>query len=384
MRNKALPYYSFLVLLWLSISPHIQAQPTLQFDGQVSAITSFSPDNTLDFFGGFRYIPELNFDWRLDSAKNQNFYLEGSANISGSTGFHPFDTSHTLGKIDPYRIFVRYTGKRLEARLGLQKIDFGSSSIMRPLQWFNQIDPRDPLTLTNGVYAALGRYYFKSNANIWLWFLYQNEKSRGFDIMQTNKNIPEYGSRIQHPIPKGEIGFSYHHRTADSRNLPGIPSFEKIPEDRFGIDGKWDIGVGLWLEAVHIIKSKEVDFLTNQSLFNVGLDYTLGIGNGLHVIGEHMLLSYDKKAFEWSNPVNISALALSYPLTLFDNISCFANYQWSSKEPAFFLNYQHQFAKVTGYVMAYYNPKTQQGIQQNELIQTFSGPGLRLMVVYNH
>ena len=35
--------------------------------------------------------------------------------------------------------------------------------------------------------------------------------------------------------------------------------------------------------------------------------------------------------------------------------------------------------------MAFYNPDTpQQGIQQNELVNQFAGPGIRLMLVYNH
>ena len=59
--------------------------------------------------------------------------------------------------------------KNIENRLGLQKIDFGSALLIRPLQWFNQIDPRDPLRLTNGVYGILFRQYFNDNSNIWLW-----------------------------------------------------------------------------------------------------------------------------------------------------------------------------------------------------------------------
>ena len=110
--------------------------------------------------------------------------------------------------------------------------------LLRPIQWFNQIDPRDPLQLTNGVYAALGRYYFLNNANIWLWVLYGNEKTRGFDVLESNWKIPEIGTRIQYPIPKGEIALSYHYRTANSINQSFLNPYEKIPEHRIGIDGK--------------------------------------------------------------------------------------------------------------------------------------------------
>ncbi|MFQ3214494.1 MAG: hypothetical protein ACI9L9_001936, partial [Marivirga sp.] len=36
------------------------------------------------------------------------------------------------------------------------------------------------------------------------------------------------------------------------------------------------------------------------------------------------------------------------------------------------------------YVMAYYNPSQLIGIQQNDFVNNFSGPGIRLLVVFNH
>ena len=69
---------------------------------------------------------------------------------------------------------MRYSSDQFELRLGLQKINFGSASMLRPLMWFDQMDPRDPLHLTDGVWGLLARYYFLNNANIWLWGLYGN------------------------------------------------------------------------------------------------------------------------------------------------------------------------------------------------------------------
>ena len=114
------------------------------------------------------------------------------------------------------------------------------------------------------------------------------------------------------------------------------------------------------------------------------MDYTFGIGNGLNATAEHLILSYDKEPLQFKSPENISAVMASYPIALYDNLSLITNYNWPSKDISLFLNYQHQFKKITGYFMAYYNPATQQGIQKNELVQTFSGPGIRLMAVYNH
>lgn len=378
-----------VIIILLSIffcthSAWTQEQPKekVQFDGQLSTVFSFSPDNTLDWFAGVRYIPELSYKIPVDSTRIIDF--EAAANISGSLLFHPFDSLNVDGRIAPYRLWARYSGKQFEFRVGLQKIDFGSANLLRPLQWFNQIDPRDPLQLTNGVYGVLGRYYFLNNANVWVWSLIGNEKTRGFDIIETNKKIPEVGMRIQHPVPKGEVAFSYHFRTANTSSQIFVPSYEKVPEHKLGLDGKWDVTVGLWFEAVYSHKSKNIGQFTNQTLLNIGTDYTFGIGNGLNIVAEHLLSSFDETAFGFDNTRNITALTASYPLTFYDNLSTVLYYDWAGKDFTFFLNYEHQFKRLVGYLMLYYNPSIQSGVQQNDLVNNFSGPGIRLMFVYNH
>jgi len=372
--NKATGLTFFIIAMLCYKTTNAQNKP--EFNGQVSAFGNYAPDNTYDGLLGGRYIPELQYNIGLDSTKNIDF--EASANIYGTAIFDLFDESETDGDIDPYRIWGRYTGEQFEFRVGLQKIDFGSATILRPLQWFNQIDPRDPLQLTNGVYGALLRYYFLNNANIWVWGLYGNEKTRGFDALESYKDHPEFGGRVQSPLSKGEIALTYHHRTATNTAI------EQIPENKFAIDGKWDVEVGLWFEASHTNSTKNIGDLTNQTLINGGIDYTFGIGNGLNVVTEHLVSTFDEKAFEFSNNAHITAATLSYPLGFFDNLSAVTYYSWETEDFSFFLNFEHQFKHFTGYFMPYYNPEQQQGIAQNELIYTSSGPGLRLMLVYNH
>lgn len=357
-------------------------QNKLEFDGQLSAFGNISPDNDLDVLFGARYIPELDYSIPLDSTSNIDF--QASVNLDGDIAFSPFYKSEENGNLDPYRIWARYSTEQFELRAGLQKMDFGSATMLRPLQWFNQIDPRDPLALTNGVYGLLSRYYFTNNANIWTWVLYGNEKTRGFDVVKTYDKRPEYGGRVQIPVPKGEMALSYHHRTADSRELSIVDSFEQIAEDRFGIDGKWDVEVGLWFEATYSHKSEDIGILTNQTLMNIGVDYTFGLGNGLGMIIEHLVSSFDEKAFQFANNRHITAINGTYPLTMNDNLSTVIYHDWASNNASFFLNYEHRFNKLTGYLMAYYNPDTQQAFRQNDLVNNNSGPGIRLMLVYNH
>ncbi len=376
-----MPFIGFLIgLLFFTMT--VNGQHSLEFDGQLAAFGNYSPDNELDVFFGGRYIPELDYTIPLDSTKALDFQVSG--NLHASTNLSPFYKGNAQGDIDPYRIWARYSSKQFEVRLGLQKIDFGSATMLRPLQWFNQIDPRDPLSLTNGVYGLLVRYYFLNNANIWVWGLIENEKTRGFDVVETNKKRPEFGGRIQYPVPKGEIAISYHHRTANSSNLSNLSIDNQIPENRIGFDAKWDIEIGLWLEATYSHKSENIGMLANQTLLNIGADYTFGIGNGLNLIAEHLVASYDEQAFQFKNKNQFTAFNVSYPLGLFGSLNTLAYYNWTTNDTTFFINYQHQFNKITGYFMAYYNPHAQQGFLQNELVNTFSGPGIRYMLVYNH
>ncbi|MBX2840813.1 MAG: hypothetical protein KTR26_03525 [Flammeovirgaceae bacterium] len=367
----------FIVLPGLGI-----AQNKVVFDGQLSAFDNFAPDNDLDYLLGARYIPELSYSAPIDSSKTLDFFA--SANIYGSANFHPFDTASYAGDVQPYRIWARFTGNQYEVRVGLQKIDFGVATILRPLQWFNQVDPRDPLGITNGLYGALGRYYFLNNANIWLWALYGNDDPKGFEIIGSNGKIPEFGGRVQYPVPKGEIALTYHHRVADSQSIPTLPQYEKIPENRFGFDAKWDVTIGLWVEASHINKSKNLGIFTNQTLINIGMDYTFGVGNGMNFAFEHLISAVDEKAFKFEKTFNISATTLAYPLGFFDNLSAVSTFNWETKDASFFLNYEHQFSKFAGYVMLFYNPDTPPGFIENDIENTLKGPGLRLMLVYNH
>ncbi|PIE88444.1 MAG: hypothetical protein CSA04_01890 [Bacteroidetes bacterium] len=359
-----------------------EARHKLAFDGQASAHISYSPHEKLTCFIGGRYLPQLAYTYNF---KNRStLHIEGAANIYGSALFLPFDSLRIDGGIKPYRVWGRYAGKQYEIRIGLQKINFGTAMMLRSLQWFDKIDPRDPLTFTTGVYGALGKYYFLNNANIWAWILYGNGQTKGFEVLTNHAHIPEWGGRIQYPMSKGEIAATYHHRTANSQNRQGVPTHRYIPENRYALDGKWDIGIGLWFEAAYIHKTKKVGILTHQTYLTLGGDYTFNIGNGLQVTLEHLLSGYDEKAFAFEHTLNVSATSIVYPLGFFDRISTMAYYAWKSGKGSLFISYEHQFKRLAGYVMAYYNPDTSPAMGSAQYENSFSGPGIRLMLVYNH
>jgi hypothetical protein len=360
-----------------------RAQDSLQFKGQVSAWALYNPDNDLQVWAGARYLPQLNY--AIPLAENRLIDFEVSANMNGTIGFQPFDTSHGMGDIKPYRIWARYSTSQFELRLGLQKINFGSASMLRPLMWFDKLDPRDPLQLTDGVWGLLGRYYFLNNANLWIWGLIGNEKPKTWETGKTKQWFPEFGGRFQTPVPKGEAALSYHFRMADIRELDTtVAAYPEVAENRFGLDGKWDLGVGLWMEGAWIRKSKNAGIFTNQEILNGGMDYTFGIGNGLNLIVEQLVVSNDEKPFQFSHLLTFTGLSLSYPPGLTDNLGIIVFYDWTHDAFYNFVNWHKQFNLISLYLMAFWNPENYMMPQQGDSGNLFAGKGVQVMVVWNH
>jgi hypothetical protein len=372
-----------VALLFLHSLLHAQVSDTLIFKGQLIAWTNANPSGDLPLWLGGRYLPQLNYDLNLPGTRL--FDLEASANIFGNIGLHPFDSAATAGTVKPYRLWARYSAAQWEFRLGLQKINFGSASLLRPLMWFDQIDPRDPIQFTDGVWAALGRYYFLNNANIWVWGLYGNNNPRGWDLAKSTRRKPEFGGRLQYPLPKGEAGFSVHHRMADTRDLNGIPAFREAPETRLGFDAKFDLVVGCWLEASWTANHEPLGAFSNQEMLNAGVDYTFGIGNGLYAVFEQLLVSSDEKAFSFSNTATLSLLSFNYPIGLFDSIGAIVYIDWTNAHVYSFVNWALQFDKTTLYLMGYWNPKDTQLPSQNNATQNpYAGIGLQVLFLFNH
>lgn len=361
----------------------IRGQDSLRFIGQLSLWINANDGSKLPVQSGVRYIPQINYSDHIGSRGQID--AEMSANISGSASFNLFDTLSATGNLKPYRAWVRYSSDQFEIRLGLQKLNFGSSLMLRPLMWFDQLDPRDPLQLTDGVWGLLARYYFLNNANVWLWGLYGNNERRGWEAIPVNRRIPEFGGRIQLPVPRGEMAFSYHHRVADSRDMgAAIDPLEKIPENKFGLDAKWDLKAGLWFEGSLTNKMKDIGIFTNQLILNAGVDYTFAAGRGLYVAFEHLLATYDEMAFAFSNKTSFSLMTASYPLGLSDKLSTIIYYNWTGNAVYSFLNWQRQYDNIAFYIMAFWNPKYFELPAQAGSQNLFAGKGIRIMFVLNH
>jgi hypothetical protein len=333
---------------------------------------------------GGRYIPELSIEKPFEDGKMLD--VELSVNAFANSDFTGGKHINSRAKLKPYRAWIRYSTNKFELRAGLQKINFGSASALRPLMWFDQIDARDPLQLTDGVYGLLGRYYFKNNANIWLWTLIANDKQRGWDVVPSIKDKPEFGGRFQFPAATGEAAVSLHHRTtndaifiSDSVNTNDIPK----TENKIGLDGKWDIGVGFWYEVV-LKQNGKRQYLNNwEDYINVGVDYTFGLGQGLNVISEFFRINSSDILLGNGERLHFSILTANYPIGIINNISSIIFYNWDCKQWYRFINFQRQYDYWTFYIMAFWNPENYNLYNLGNERTLHAGKGIQLLAVWN-
>jgi hypothetical protein len=226
--------------------------------------------------------------------------------------------------------------------------------------WFDKMDFRDPLQLTDGVYGLLGRYYFNNNVNVWLWTLYGNKKEKGWEIAPSTGKKPEFGGMLQIPVPKGEMAMSYHNRKADySKLFSGIPSVTDtiFSEQMFAFDGKWDLGVGLWFEYVKKLNDEKNKLMSRwETYYCVGIDYTFNVGNGLSLHFRVFPLFKYSRERPVRNKSNYSTLSLNYPLFLSHRLPVWFYYNYDAREWYRFLTYSSNMIYLSLYLMAFWNP----------------------------
>lgn len=353
------------------------------FSGRASGWLGASWDTSFLGQAGLRYLPEGRFSVPIDG----QFTFDAEASVNGfvSADARSFGRPEIEARIKPYRGFVRLSSPRFEARAGLQKINFGSAMLLRPLMWFDRVDPRDPLELTDGVYGLLARYYFQNNINIWAWGLLGNSAPKGWEVVGSDRWTPEPGARVQVPVPRGEVAATYHHRAFRSELAympPGPRETLSATENRVGIDGKWDVGVGLLVEAVLSRQASDLRPDVWQRMATVGLDYTFGIGSGLGVVAEHMLVGSADKPFGTGQDVQLSALMLSFPLGLLDNLRAIVYFDWTNRDLYSFLGWQRTTDNWMFSLSAFANPDRPAATGRPGA--GAAGKGIRFDVVFNH
>lgn len=352
----------FLVTKVLAQSP--------DFNGQISIWGTVYNENDKSLLnGGIRFIPEMT--WLKDISDESFFDL----NISLNTLLFKTETEF-IDDLELYRLKLRYATSQSELRIGLQKINFGPARILRSLRWFDTVDPTDPLKITNGVYGIRYKYNFLNNAEIWLWLLYGNDKLKGNEFLKSKKNIPEFGGRFSHPFLDGEIAGTYHHRNTEIFGT-------EISENRFALDGRWEIEAGLWFEAVASKFGESVMPYNWQNSLTLGTDYTFSIGNGLMITAEHMVHHISKDFLSSGRTNKTSALSISYPFGLVDNLSAFLFYQWERDKIYQTIQWNRVYDEFIINFNFYNYPESSPILSGDTRDQTRSGYGFQFMIIYN-
>jgi len=376
----------FLFLISFSASSTYQAlAQLLSLNGQFSGWIVGNTDKSIGKQFGVRYLPDVS----LLKYFRHNYLIDGEFAVNGYQIWRATSPStiQTDGDIKPYRIWLRFSSNQFETRIGLQKISFGSALLMRALMWFDRIDPRDPLQLTDGVYGMLLRYYFLNNTNVWFWGLLGNHKSKGWEIFPSKNNSLEGGGRLQIPFGTGEIAATYHYRTLDQGNssISEINYLdETIPESRIALDGKWDVGIGLWFESVVLHQQTELFPLNFWHMLSVGADYTFKLGNGLHALSEFFLFETSSGFLKKGEGVSFSALLGDYLIGLSDHVFAIIYYDWKEKNTYRFFRWQRTYDNWSFHLISYWNPNQELWHQLPSGNKVFTGKGVQLMVAFNH
>jgi hypothetical protein len=344
--------------------------------GQLSGWSSESRGgDTRNNNTGLRYIPRVILTQQL----SDEYFIDTEISLNGylSTGTARGESD---SKLKLYRLKFRFATPQTEIRIGLQKINFGPAQLLRPLRMFDSVDPRDPLQLTGGVYGLRFKYNALNNSNIWLWGLYGNEDTKGVEMLETSSGTPEFGGRIQYPALKGEIAATFHTRSADA----GILGGDDFKENRFALDGRWDMAVGFWFESVlQQQKTARVPYEWSKTA-TLGMDYTFGIGNGIYVLGEHMSAISSEKPAGNDDDMQFSAMSMNYPIGYFDNLMTIAYYSWEDEKYYHYVGWQRIYDNLMFNFSVFKYPENITGQGMPGQTDMMSGLGGQIMIIFNH
>ncbi len=201
----------------------------------------------------------------------------------------------------------------------------------------------------------------------------------GWEAFSGKSGTLETGGRLTVPNNRGQIGISTHFRIADISEL--YPNDPDLYESRIGLDGFWDVGVGLWVESVYKHQELSADPFLDQIQATLGSDYTIWLGNGLHIMAEHMLISSWNSPFMEDQTSHLSTVMLSFSPTMFDQVSLLILNNWEDDSPLAYISWGQTYDDFRFTVGAFYSKSD---TNNSSAGSGFSGKGLQLTVAYNH
>ena len=342
--NSLIFAYKRYILLASVINFHIAFCSIFSFGGDSWITLSYS-DSISSFVTESAYIPHLSRSFTLSDEDAIDF--EFSERLMFTS-----DQSYSLV---PYRAWVRYTTSGMDIRVGLQKISFGPSQVLRSIAWFDNIDIKNPLALTEGVNSFRVKNYFSDSFNTWFWMI-ESEMSK-FSL----------GGRGEYSTEVADIGLTLHRDEDDQLHTAGqFPILLNNANTRVGIDARYDGFIGLWNETAIIVEDKS----DIHVCATIGLDYTLPYLQGIHFLFEH--LNYNRISTSIDNQnIALSSFMVGFPIGIFNNIMFITTMNWDDAKLNHYMKWSHTLDDFGINFMASTGPTDMNNI-------------LQIMLTFNH
>jgi len=345
------------LIIFLSLATAISAQDVV-LTGQLWGLGVYGNDpaarhhNTTGLLG---YIP--TFSAAAGEAIDMEWALRLSVNSTGAY------QSELESLTKQHRLWARYSVEKLEIRAGLQKMAFGPGMLLRPLAWYDTLDPRDPTGQTDGVEALRVRYFGGDNWSLAGWVNRLNDE---FDMAS--------GGRLELTTPSTEIGITFHYQAADTNLFTyQVAGFGR---QRIAFDLRYDGFIGAWTEVVYGHGSS-VDMSTDVLQIMIGGDYTLGIGQGIFLLNENL---YSRDSNADIDPSAISMLMASISLGFIDQFTAIVLIDWDGQQAFNYLRWSRVYDSWSFNLMVGANP----GRSGAEGPLSSFGESIQLMLIYNH
>mgnify|MGYP001396848414 CR=1 FL=1 len=277
----------------------------------------------------------------------------------------------------PYRLWLRYSSDQIEARLGLQKIVFGPTMVLRSLAWFDTIDPKDPTGQTDAVKAFRLRLFPTSSLALWLWSI------------NNDQDTLSYGGRAELSTSIGEWGLTYHQDPTElGQNVGQFPIFISGSHRRAAVDYRYDGYFGFWFEGTGIFADSKQDVELNRfTLFTLGADYTIPVGPGLLIMAETMKINGSSTAADSSSEQTYTALMASLPINMLHNLMFIAQIDWDNSYIYNYLRWGITYDHFNlNFIFSISPRRDDYNMAKEYLPKTVAGfgTGLQFMLIYNH
>ncbi len=195
------------------------------------------------------------------------------------------------------------------------------------------------------------------------------------------------GGRVELPLLNGEIALSTHHRKVKAINLLSsqLNNFQLLNESRFGLDGKWDVGPGIWFEnSTTITQVNNIQVPRYQDMWNFGLDYTFPLGNGLGMTVEYLRYHAGENFLTGGITMQFAGGMFTYPLSVVDNLSLMLFYEPIANQLFNYASWSRNYDNWSIYAIVFVNPENAQMIGfQSGNRNLFAGKGFQVMCSYN-